>query len=74
MEVRVLDNKAIISGYVNVAERISKRLKENGTEFYEKVKQTIIAYSQIPTVVKEKFKWKEQKTEKKSKETKEGEK
>ena len=41
-------------------------------EFYEKVKQTIIAYSQIPTVVKEKFKWKKQK--KKSKETKEGEK
>ncbi|RAL57924.1 hypothetical protein BLD25_01045 [Candidatus Gracilibacteria bacterium GN02-872] len=43
-------------------------------EFYEKVKQTIIAYSQIPTVVKEKFKGKKQKTEKKSKETKEGEK
>ena len=43
-------------------------------EFYEKVKQTIIAYSQIPTVVKEKFKWKKQKTEKKSKATKEGEK
>lgn len=39
MKVRVLDNKAIISGYVNVAERISKRLKENGTEFYEKVKE-----------------------------------
>ena len=43
-------------------------------EFYEKVKQTIIAYSQIPTVVKQKFKWKKQNTEKKSKETKEGEK
>ena len=39
MKIRVLDNKAIISGYVNVAERISKRLKENGTEFYEKVKE-----------------------------------
>lgn len=39
MKVRVYDNKAIISGYVNVAERISKRLKENGIEFYEKIKE-----------------------------------
>ena len=41
-------------------------------EFYEKVKQTIIAYSQIPTVVKETFKLKKQQTETKSKDTKEG--
>lgn len=39
MKVRVYDNKAVISGYVNVAERISKRLKENGVEFYEKIKE-----------------------------------
>lgn len=39
MKVRVYNNKAFISGYVNVAERISKRLKENGIEFYEKIKE-----------------------------------
>jgi len=43
-------------------------------EFYEKVKQTIIAYLQIPTVVREKLKRKKQKTEKKQNNTKEGEK
>nr|DAR79266.1 MAG TPA: prohead serine protease [Caudoviricetes sp.] len=39
MKIRVYEDKATISGYVNVAERISKRLKENGIEFYERIKE-----------------------------------
>lgn len=39
MKIRVYEDKAIISGYVNVAERISKRLRENNSEFYEKIKE-----------------------------------
>lgn len=39
MKLRVYDDKVCLSGYVNVAERISKRLREHGKEFYEKVKE-----------------------------------
>lgn len=40
MKVRVLDdNNALISGYVNVCERVSKQLFENGVTFFEKVKE-----------------------------------
>lgn len=37
MKLRVYNDKVVISGYVNACERISKRIKEHGEEFYEKI-------------------------------------
>ena len=41
MEIRVFKDKAEISGYVNIPERISKRLREHGSEFYEKINEGV---------------------------------
>lgn len=39
MKIRVYPDKVKISGYVNVCERISKKLCEQGQEFYEKIRE-----------------------------------
>lgn len=39
MQVELRDNVAYISGYVNVVERFSKEIQENGKVFYEKINQ-----------------------------------
>lgn len=39
MKVRVYPNRVTINGYVNVCERISKKLCEQGKEFYEKIRE-----------------------------------
>ena len=41
MKVRVFKDNAEISGYVNIPERISKRIFENGQEFYEKISEGV---------------------------------
>lgn len=39
MKIRVYRDKVTISGYVNAVERMSKKIHEQGEEFYEKVKE-----------------------------------
>lgn len=39
MEIRVYNDRVDISGYVNAVERISKKIRERGDTFYEKIKE-----------------------------------